>query len=193
MLITQSYLGTSRGSYRCLFFLLLEDYIEAQIRFVRDLDPYLERFARNLGDSAALVRPFAGDIETTRQHVLSKNWSRDQLDEIAKTPSLLMINNDFDTFDPLLHPWIQVHFGERLYDAGPGVREFGQMLDRLAKAVRDSENDIFETAHNLLYEVRLSDAAKVFEAKPGIFGFSIDLVRGADVLRNLYHRLAGHG
>ena len=55
MLITHSFLGVNQGDYRCLFFLLFEDYIETQYQFVRELEPHLERFARNLGDSGALA------------------------------------------------------------------------------------------------------------------------------------------
>ncbi len=79
MHITHSFIGTIRKPYRCLFFLLLEDYIEAQTHFARELDLNLERFARNLGDSAALVRPFTGDIDTVRQQVLDKQWSEAEL------------------------------------------------------------------------------------------------------------------
>ena len=63
MWITHSYLGTTRGRMRCLFFLLYEDYIETQTQFARELDLELERFARNLGDRGAVVRPFLGDID----------------------------------------------------------------------------------------------------------------------------------
>jgi hypothetical protein len=43
MYITHSYLGTTQGRFRCLFLLLLEDYIEAQSHMLRDLDMALER------------------------------------------------------------------------------------------------------------------------------------------------------
>ena len=191
MFITHSYLGTTRGPYRCLFFLLLEDYIEAQTQFVRELDLYLERFARRLGDAGAVVRPFAADIESTRQQVLEKAWSEDQKCELHNTPSLLMINEDFATFDPRAHPWIQLHLGRRLERGAAGVHEFGSMLDRLAEAVLDSGQDIFQSAHQLVHKLPLSEGLKVFEAKPGIFGFSIDLVRGAEILRTLCRRLTG--
>ena len=84
MHITHSYIGQIKKPYRCLFFLLLEDYIEAQTHFARELDLHLERFARKLRDSAALVRPFAGDIETVRQQVLEKAWSEKELQEITE-------------------------------------------------------------------------------------------------------------
>lgn len=190
MFITHSYLGTTKGPYRCLFFLLLEDYIEAQTQFVRELDLELERFARRLGDAAAVVRPFTGDIESTRQQVLDKQRSESQKGEIYKTPSLLMINEDFGLFDPRLHPWIQLHLGQRLQRGVEGVREFRSTLDKLAAAVLQSDEDIFEAAHDLVDVIRPSDVAKVFEAKPGIFGFSIDLIYGAGLLSMLWRKLA---
>jgi hypothetical protein len=65
------------------------------------------------------------------------------------------------------------------------------MLDRLAEAVLDSGQDIFQSAHQLVHTLPLSEGLKVFEAKPGIFGFSIDLVRGAEILHTLCRRLTG--
>ena len=87
MHITHSYMGAIKRPYRCLFFLLLEDYIEAQTQFANELDLHLERFARNLGDKAALVRTFMGDIDTVRQEIEDKQWSEKELEEVRHTPA----------------------------------------------------------------------------------------------------------
>lgn len=191
MFITHSYLGTTKGPYRCLFFLLLEDYIEVQTQFVKELELYLERFARRLGDLSAVVKPFAADIEDTRKHVLDKQWSEKELREISKTPSLLMINEDFGTFDPRLHPWLQFHFGQKLYEGVPGVYRYGDTLQRLAEAVLDVNHDVFEAAHDLVHKLEFSDALRVFEVKPGVFGVSINLIKGTEVITTLCRRLTG--
>lgn len=78
MLVTQSYLGTAPGKYRCLFFLLLEDYIEERTQPMQELNQLLERFARNLKSSGALVRPFTGDIEQTGREIQRKHWTAEQ-------------------------------------------------------------------------------------------------------------------
>lgn len=191
MFITHSYLGASCKDYRCLFFLLLEDYIEAQSQILQIFNPYLERFARSLGDSGALVTPFLGDVEVVRQQVLDKSWLESELGEIRKTPSLLMIDKDFDAFDPREHPWIQLHFGYRVSNTEPVLTalKFGDNLTQLAEAVKNSKKDVFNTARDLQHEISLSDAAKLFEAKPGVFGLSVDLFKCADLIRALYHRL----
>jgi len=143
MFITHSYPGTTRGHYRCLFFLLLEDYIQTQSQFVRELDLELERFTRNLGDSVPLIKSFAGDIDATRSHVLDKSWNREQRQEIVKTPGMLMINEDFDVFDPREHPWIYLYLGEKMYEGVPSAYRVGELLNELALVVRDTDKDIF--------------------------------------------------
>ena len=188
MWITHSFLGTTKNGTRCLFFLLFEDYIEAQTQFAREMDLELERFARNLGDKGAVVRPFAGDIESARKSVMDKGWTDRQKQELYNTPSVLMIAEDFDNFDPQEHPWILLHLGDRMIEGIAGAYRFREALSAIAQAVNDSDADHFDVAHDAQYEVSAADAVKVFEAKPGAFGFSIDLVQAGNVIKNLYQR-----
>lgn len=193
MFITHSYLGAAMGNFRCLFFLLIEDYIEEQTQFMRELYLYLEKFARDLKEAAPLWRPFRGDIETTRDEFLRKNWGFQQRHEIEKTPAILMINVDFIEFDPQIHPWFHFSFGDRLREGLPGAYKVGEILNQLAEIVKDSEVDIFQSANRLKYDIEFSDAVRVFEAKPGIFGFSIDLIKGAELLLTAFKRFSHRG
>ena len=69
--ITDSFEGQAMGTKtRCMFYLLLRDYIDEEKMVENQLDTYLERFGRNLGYSGTVVRPFTGDIESTRRNVL---------------------------------------------------------------------------------------------------------------------------
>ncbi|MGH7791383.1 MAG: hypothetical protein ACREOB_03620 [Thermodesulfobacteriota bacterium] len=154
MHITHSYIGTIKKPYRCLFFLLIEDYIEAQTYFAHELDLHLERFARKLGDSAALVRPFTGDIETVRQQVLEKSWSESELEEIQNTPALLMIDQDFNDFDPRKHPWMVINFGGRQTKVVPGRLVFEHIFDELVEVLLDTNENFFTAAHNLKHEIQ---------------------------------------
>lgn len=189
MFVTHSYLGAAIGNFRCQFFLLIEDYIEEQTLFMKELNLYLEKFARDLKEAAPLWRPFKGDIERTRDEFLEKNWGFHDRHEIEKTPAILMINVDFREFDPQVHPWFHLSFGHRQGPL-PAAHEIGSMLSALAKIVRESDQDIFEAANRLKNEIRLSDAAGVFEAKPGAFGFSIDLKKGTDLAIKAFKRFA---
>jgi len=190
MHITHSYIGSVKGPFRCLFFLLIEDYIEAQTQFVRDLDSGLERFARNLGDSAAVVKPFMGDIDSVRRQVLDKDWTENELREVQNTPGLLMINQDFDVFNPREHPWMIVNFGRRKTDYLVAL-PFKGILDGLANAVLDPDEDFFVAANNIESEIRATELSNIFEAKPGIFGFSINLFYAGEILNKIFARMRG--
>ncbi len=181
MRISSRYVGTTLGASRFLFFVLYEDYVQAQQGFVRELDLYLERFARNLGDAGAVVKPFLGDIDQARVDVFAKPWTRRELLEIGKTPGLLMISTDFDSFSPRDDPWLLLHFGEREYGDSAGHEALGDALTSIAQAVREGEGDIFESARRAANEVGPS-VGEVFELKPGIFGFSIDLRKASRFL-----------
>jgi len=174
---------------RCLFFLLYEDYIDVQTQFAQELDLVLERFARNLGDEGALVRPFTGDIETTRYHILDKPWTEAEKRELRKTPSLLMIDVDFDTFNPRKHSWMLFNFGNRMTEGIASVYELNDVFSQLAEVVLDGDSDIFVAAHRIWHDVNPTDAVQIFELKPGIFGFSIDLLQAGRFLRDLYNYL----
>jgi hypothetical protein len=84
MWITHSFLGTTRGRTKCLFFLLFEDYIDAQRGLPEEVKAELERFARNLGDHGALVTPFPGDAPATHVSVLDKRWTEEEQREYAR-------------------------------------------------------------------------------------------------------------
>ena len=170
MIITHTYLSTTRGSYRCLFFLLLQDYVEEQQEFSKALQASLERFARDLEEEAALVRPFPGDIEATRRQVLNKRWPARARRRIQTTPSLLMIDRDFDTFDPKQHPWLQIRIPLDGREA-----ETGRALQRLAGLITsEPDEDVFRRARSIARRGRL-ELGGILEVKPGIFGVSLDL------------------
>jgi len=188
MWITHSFVGTSPNDVRCLFFVLYEDYIQAQSQLAQELNRELERFARNLEDSGAVVKPFTGDIDTTRENVLEKNWSEEQEKEILKTPSVLMIDIGFDDFDPQEHRWVLLYLGRKMRDTQVGSEEFKNALEQISGAVKDLDSDPFEVTHEVQHEVTSADAAKIFEAKPGVFGFSVNLIEAGDVLKRLYCR-----
>ncbi|MCO6451392.1 MAG: hypothetical protein J5I90_11455 [Caldilineales bacterium] len=186
MHITHSYKGSVQGSFRYSFFVLYEDYIQAQSSFSSDFDLMLERFARNMRDEGVVVRPFLGDVEKAKSDVLTKNWSPKHLKELEKTPGLLVINKDFDEFDPQEHQWLYLNFGGRVYDSPVRVDEYQDILASLAEIVSDPESDFFRDAVPVVRQLKIESFAEIFEAKPGIFGFSVDLKKSAIILREMF-------
>ena len=186
MHITHSYKGSVQGSFRYSFFVLYEDYIQAQSSFSRDFDLLLERFARNIRDEGVVVRPFLGDIEKAKGDVLSKHWTPKQLRELQKTPGLLVIDKDFDEFDPQEHQWLYLNFGGRVYDSPVRIDEYQDILASLAEIVANPESDFFKDAVPIIRQLKLESFAEIFEAKPSVFGFSVDLKKAASTLRKMF-------
>jgi hypothetical protein len=188
MFITHSYAGMMVGSHRYLFFALYEDYNDIGRDFVREFDIQLERLARTLGHESAVVRPFLGDIERTREHVLGKDWRDNERDEIVKVPALLVLTTDFDAFSPRHDPWLLMHFGERRYGDPEGLAELTETFRTIGEAATAGDlGDLFEIARGLTRD--RPDAAQIFRAQPGVFGFSVDLVRAGTEMREW---LRGH-
>jgi hypothetical protein len=189
MQITHSYLGTTTGRFRCMFFLLFEDYIEAQNGLSNDLKLEIERFARNMGDSGVVVAPFAGDVPTTQGNVRDKHWPHESVELLYETPAMLMIDKDFDEFDPRYHPWILFHFGRGEQDAA----KFRSLLQKIAEAVTDGSKDPFKIVEKALQLEQLSSASKSIQLKPGVFGISIDLRSAWDALKSYLRSERSHG
>jgi hypothetical protein len=172
MWITHSYIGTTKTRFRCLFFLLFEDYIDAQAGLSKDLDLELERFARNMGNFGAVVRPFPGDVRTTRNNILDKPWTKTQRESVQNTPAMLMIDKDFDQFDPRNHPWVLFHFGR---GGSQDAEKFRSLLEKVCDAIATEDRNPFDIVRRSLRNAVIKDASKTVQLKPGIFGISIDL------------------
>jgi hypothetical protein len=172
-----------------MFFLLFEDYIEAQHGLSAELKLEIERFARNMGDAGAVVAPFAGDVPITQGHVRAKLWPHDILRLLYDTPAMLMIDKDFSEFDPRYDPWVLFHFGRGEQDAA----KFRSLLEKVTEAVTGGSKDPFEIVRKALQLEEVRSASESIELKPGIFGISIDLRKGWDALKSYLRTENSHG
>ena len=188
MWITHSYLGTTRNGAKCLFFLLFEDYIDAQSGLSRQLEAELERFARNLGDAGALVRPFPGDVATTIDNVRDKPWPDPSV--VENTPAILMIDQDFDAFDPREHRWVLLHFERH---SEQDATQFHSLLKKIAEAVEGENTDPIALAQKAVESEELREAADCFELKPEVFGISLDLKKAYKSFKMYLRERRSHG
>lgn len=92
MLITSAFAGKIIGSYRYLFLVLYEDYTDFGRAFITEFNNvYLERLARGLKSHGAVIAPFLGDVERTRDEVMSKDWTIEEWRQVSQVPALLVI------------------------------------------------------------------------------------------------------
>ena len=185
MYVTTRFVGTKRGTMNYLFFLLTEDYIEENKRITESLAPLLARFAREIGDQGALVKPFQGDEATTLDNALKKNWSDAQVMRMRKDlPALLVIDEDFDAFDPTRSNYIYISLRTAMDDFG-NVRIFDvqELLDILVDAC--SRSDLFAVARGYLAAQNRESLWEAVELKPEFVGFSFDLKKGVEFLKRM--------
>lgn len=194
MIITNSYLGISQGEYNYLFYVLYQNYNETQMTFMKEIDNLLTGFARDLGKDAVVVKPFIDDIGQTKQEILCKNWSERAESQIANTPGMLMLNTDLAHFDPNNDPWFYFHFGNRANERNLSNLVRFDTIDKVDKAfiqlkefAKNSNVDIFAEAAKMRTSMA-NEALGIIEAKPGIFGFSVDLVEGFRFVKSLFEK-----
>jgi hypothetical protein len=171
MRITHTYIGTTRNGVRCLFFLLFEDYIEAQYGLSQEIRQEIERFARNMRNFGAVVAPFAGDVSAVRESIMAKQWSKEEKTIVMRTPAILMIDRDFDDFNPRIHPWVLFHLG----DDDKGAVKCRSLLHKISDAVATEGADPFEMVRNAMREEVVAAASQIIQLNPGAFGVSLDL------------------
>ena len=185
MYVTARYAGTVLGKVNYLFLLLTEDYIEENRKIAEAVSPLLTKFARDLGDEGALVRPFKGHEATTLGDVVRRPWGNEMIMRMRRDlPALLAIDEDFDHFDPSKHQYIYISLRDSMDQFGNvKVFELQEFLEALTEAVKNGE--VFETARKQLREHKQRLAWGALQLKPGIFGFALDLKKGLEFARAL--------
>jgi len=149
------------------------------------LNVLLDRFSRNLMNSGAVIRAYPPDIEDARSHVLAKEWTEEEHQEVIKVPSLLVISKNFDEFSPRNDQWMIFHFGERRFASHEGLVELNDVLREItdaALAAEDDETDLYHIARE--FARNDGNDAKAFSVRPGVFGFSIDVVEAGRQMRD---------
>lgn len=189
MRVTATYVGTQRGQMNYLFLLLTEDFIESHKRISEALNPLLEKFARDLDTKGALVRPFTGDERKTLGNVLDKNWSQDQVANIqAGLPAILIIDVDFDVFDPKNCNYILISLRQSISEFGDvEIFKLQQLLSNLVLGAWIS--DLFRVAHEYLKAQKKDELRKIawdaLEVKPGVYWINLDLKKGIEFFQTL--------
>lgn len=163
MYITSKYLGKiNRKKY--FFYLLYEDYVQTQMDYVKELEKHIERFGRNLQDNGGVIKPFIGDIEQTKNDILSKDWNKKELSIFTKTPGMLMIDIDFDNFNPRKDQWIYFNFEQQSTDEG--ILKVEELLKGICNIINNGKGDVFKEIKNLKNNIALKESQNLIELKP---------------------------
>jgi hypothetical protein len=194
MYLTHSFVAIKKGHLDYLFFYLTEDYVEAQTKLREQLTPLLTEFGRNLLDKGAIVKAFDKDISSVGKEVAEKfdqDYTREKIVKYRQ-PGLLIVNCDFETFNPKKNDWLYISFRDFIEDNG-AVKVFSlkELLDTLTTICLSDQN-LFEEALDYMQKKSAFNAQEIIELKPGIFGISFDLKEAFKFIRNWRQKSKEH-
>lgn len=166
-----TFLDIEIGKMKYLFFIVTwNDYVT---QVGKELDKQFSAFGEDLGPTGKVIKSYKSAARTSFAEVMNKNWPN----EIKKRfnseqePFMLIIDKNFDKFNPLLDQWGIIWFSN-FYDRPESVyRLFGA----LAKKVRQDEG-VFAFPNGITRKEKYKKFGKYFELKkPEVFCVSIDV------------------
>jgi hypothetical protein len=146
------------------------------------IDPFIQlisNFGDSAGEKAMVTIPYNTSYSITRQEILSVDWDNDVREKIKKMDVFLLILDipfycSNYCFNPSKDKFIIMDFPE----AAKNPLQYIYILDEIADEIKRG-TDIFEWHSKEWKPIPsnkiLKHIYKAIEAKPGIFGFSIDL------------------
>lgn len=165
-----SFMNVSSGRFRYVFYFVTWNDFVTQIReqLAKQLDP----FGEALGERGKVVQAFDSMSRRAFEQVIEKGWSAELKAQISDDPDpfLLVIDQDFASFDPGTHRWGLVRLSS-FYEKPDSIY---RLLAMLARRVQ-REEDVFEYLRTVVKRKETSRFSKYLEIKPGIFGVSVDI------------------
>lgn len=165
-----SFIPVQMGNLRYLFLLVTwNDFVTP---ITEELKKQREPFGEVLGLHGSVIQAFRSATRNTFHEITAKNWPQDALDRMKaeQDPFMVIINQDFQGFDPQIHQWAVVWFSD-FFDKPDCIY---RVFAGLAQKVRD-EKDMFEYLAVLAKKDKYREIAKHIEIKPGFGGISIDV------------------
>jgi hypothetical protein len=168
----------SLGKFKYLFFIV--GWTDYSTPLKDELAKQLDAFGADLGTSGMVLQPYRAHEFATFNEVLEKNWPTDFRDrlEAEVDPCMLIIDRDFDAFDPKQDRWAVIWFSDlrEVY-----AQELAHLFHKLALLSRQ-ERDLLQYLKRLVLRHEVQDAAKLgrltkyFDlGKPEFFGISVDV------------------
>ena len=104
--------------------------------------------------------------------IRDKHWLHETVELLQNTPAILMVDRDFDDFDPQYHPWVLLHFERH---SKQDAAQFQSLLQKITEAVTREDSDPITLVRKALEIQELREAAECFELKSEVVGISLDL------------------
>ena len=197
MFITSDYnkVEVENGKFKYKFFLNNRDIYENQRDFVKELNLLIYRFSEDLSNKGLVVKTYDSNIKKVRKEILDKPWKPYRLKTIKKTPGILMIDTDFNTFNPNKDNWIYFYFiRDQRYKENMGnsftIEEAEKLFDKLSEVIANDNGNVFEKVKKNLF-VEKTKRVGGFIAKEGIsYGIGISADKFLNIINKIYRDIS---
>ena len=166
MFVTSNYKKIKKGDFQYSFFLNNRDCLENRRDFVQELNILIERFSRDLDDKGLIVKSYDSDIEKVRKEILDKPWNPRRVETIRKTPGILMIDTEFETFNPNKDNWLYFYFiRDQRFRKNRGnsftIEEAEELFDKLSELIVKNDSNIFKEVKKILIHKKTERVGEV--------------------------------
>lgn len=149
MFITSNYSEIENGKFKYAFFLNNKDDYENKREFVKELNILIERFSEDLANKGLVVKSYNSSIKNVRKEILDKPWHPYTVKTIEKTPGILMIDTDFEKFNPKKDNWIYFYFiKDQRFKKNIGnsytIEEAEELFEKISDLIIKEDSDIFK-------------------------------------------------
>ncbi len=192
MFVTSDYnkVAIESGKFKYKFFVNNRDNYENEMDFVKKLNTLILRFSEDLADKGLVVKTYNSCIKNVRKEILAKQWGPFSLETIRKTPGILMIDTDFDEFNPNRNNWIYFHFiRDQRFKKNRGnsftIEEAEELFDRLSEIIAKDNNDIFKEVKTILIKEKAKRIGKAVAKEIGNCAIGISADKFLNILIKL--------
>ncbi len=178
MFVTSNYKKIKKGDFQYSFFLNNRDCLENRRDFVQELNILIERFSRDLDDKGLIVKSYDSDIEKVRKEILDKPWNPRRVETIRKTPGILMIDTEFDTFNPNKDNWLYFYFiRDQRFRENKGnsftIEEAEELFDKLSELIIKNDSNIFKELKKMLRHEKVGRSSETVIGELISYGIGI--------------------
>ena len=191
MFTTNKYKEVKKGEYKYVFYLNNRDVFESKRDFVIELNILIERFSRELEDKGLIVKTYDADIEKVRQDILDKPWNPLKLKTINKTPGMLMIDTDFEEFNPNKHNWLYFYFiRDQRYKRNIGnsytIEEAEELFNKLAEIITKTDCNVYKEVKKMRIKEKAKRIGTVVMEEVVSYGTGISADKFLEVINKIW-------
>ena len=179
MFVTSDYneVGVEKGKFKYKFFLNNRDSYENERDFVKELNILISRFSEDLSNKGLVVKTYDTSIKKVRKE------------------GILMIDTDFDTFNPNKNNWIYFYFiRDQRFKSNKGnsftIEEAEQLFDRLSEIIVKDNGNVFEKVKKFLFIERTKVVGRLLTKEGITYGIGLSADKFLNILNKIYRDIS---